>query len=139
MGPQFATHLMNIHEGLAIRKSQIADLLHLAPGAVSAAGNPEHKDGIASPRGLPGQKGVRQPDRAPENADKEEDERQQGEKAQKKPEFGREEERQKRPPGRRQDTSEGEDMAGTLTAVQEARPEDSSHASGEAWHSQVRP
>ncbi|KAJ1191438.1 hypothetical protein NDU88_000754 [Pleurodeles waltl] len=31
MGPQFATHLMNIHEGLAICKSQIAFLLHLAP------------------------------------------------------------------------------------------------------------
>ncbi|KAJ1080709.1 hypothetical protein NDU88_000903 [Pleurodeles waltl] len=50
--------------------------------------------------------------------------------------WGREDRRQQRPPVKSQDTSEGEDVSRTLTA---AHREDSSHGSGEVWHSQVRP
>ncbi|KAJ1201063.1 hypothetical protein NDU88_004879 [Pleurodeles waltl] len=108
--------------------------------AGAAARNLELEDGVTSPFRFPGLKLARRRARAPENAEKEGrragDEEESVEKA---GVWGREDGWQKRPPVKSQDTSEGEDVSGTLTAEQEAHREDSSHASGEAWHSQVRP
>ncbi|KAJ1088745.1 hypothetical protein NDU88_001900 [Pleurodeles waltl] len=115
--------------------------------AVSAACNQELEDGVTSPLGLPGLKGVRRPARAPENAEKE---RRWAAGEEKRAEeagvWRKEDGPQKQPPVKSQDTSEGEDrmesaldVSGTLTVAQEVHREDSSHASGEAWHSQVRP
>ncbi|KAJ1202884.1 hypothetical protein NDU88_006679 [Pleurodeles waltl] len=52
------------------------------------------------------------------------------------PEFRRDEERWKRHPVQHPEAREGEDASEALTAAQEAHSEDSSHASGEAWHRQ---
>ncbi|KAJ1100627.1 hypothetical protein NDU88_005708 [Pleurodeles waltl] len=50
--------------------------------------------------------------------------------------WERDDGQQKRPPVQNQDTREGEDASGALTAAQEAHSEDYNHASGEAWHHQ---
>ncbi|KAJ1110886.1 hypothetical protein NDU88_008232 [Pleurodeles waltl] len=75
-----------------------------------------------------GLKGARLPARASENAEKEGrravDEEESVEEA---GVWGRELGRQKRPPVKSQDTSEGEDVSGTLTVAQEAYREDSSY------------
>ncbi|KAJ1088957.1 hypothetical protein NDU88_002111 [Pleurodeles waltl] len=83
--------------------------------AGAAACNPELQDGVTSPFRLLGLKGARRPARAPENAEKEgrraADEEESVEEA---GVWGRKDRRQKRPPVKSQDMSEGEDVCGTL-------------------------
>ncbi|KAJ1080707.1 hypothetical protein NDU88_000901 [Pleurodeles waltl] len=105
----------------------------------AAACDPELKDGGSSPFWFPGLKEARRGVQRLENADVEggwtADEEEDVEDA---GIAERDDERRKRHPVQHQETREGEDASGALTAAQEAHSEHSSHASGEAWHRQVR-
>ncbi|KAJ1114970.1 hypothetical protein NDU88_003199 [Pleurodeles waltl] len=111
-----------------------------------ATGNPELEDGVACHLGFPRVKGAGQPTRVPENAVKEGRRAAEGKKSVEEAGVWRAVNGwPKWAPVRSIGTGKGEDQtesaldgSGTLTAAQEAYHEDSSHASGEAWHSQVR-
>ncbi|KAJ1216272.1 hypothetical protein NDU88_003876 [Pleurodeles waltl] len=107
--------------------------------ADDAVCDPELKDGVTSPFWFPGLKEVRRRARVVENADEEgrwtADEEENEEDARV---WERDDGRQKRPLVQSQETRGGKDASGALTAAQEAHREDSSHASGEAWHHHVR-
>ncbi|KAJ1085400.1 hypothetical protein NDU88_005532 [Pleurodeles waltl] len=119
--------------------------------AAAATGNPELEGGIASHPGVPRLKraadeeeNAEQEERraADEEENAEQEERRAADKEENPEDVGLwegEDGRKRGPLVKSQDTSEGEDVIGTLTAAQEAHCKDSGHASGEAWHSQVRP
>ncbi|KAJ1189238.1 hypothetical protein NDU88_005988 [Pleurodeles waltl] len=115
--------------------------------AVAATSNPELSDGTTSPLGVPGLKGQWRPVHAPEREEKERRRTAEGEERTEEAGGSRkEDERQTRKPVKSQDANGGRDqmkrapeVSAVLTATQEAHREASSHASGEACPTQVRP
>ncbi|KAJ1191848.1 hypothetical protein NDU88_001163 [Pleurodeles waltl] len=106
--------------------------------ADTAVDDPELKNGGASPFLLPVLKGARRGGQEMKNANEEgggtADEEENAEDAG----FSeRDDEQRERYPVQHLETAEGEDATEALTAAQEAHSEDSSHASGEAWHRQL--
>ncbi|KAJ1165025.1 hypothetical protein NDU88_005455 [Pleurodeles waltl] len=107
--------------------------------ADTAVDDPERKDKGVSTFLLPELKGERHEDQGVKNADEEEGRASEEEENVKDTGFlGKDNKRWKRYTAQHQETADGGDVTGALSAAQEVHSEDTSHTSGEAWHHQVR-
>ncbi|KAJ1092044.1 hypothetical protein NDU88_005158 [Pleurodeles waltl] len=114
--------------------------------ADAATSNPELEDGTTSPLGLPGPKGQWRTVRAPESEEKERTPVDREERAEEAEVMRKEDRRWSQQPVKSQNANGGgnqtesaPEVSAILTEALDAHRELSSHASGEAWLTQVRP